>query len=341
MKVCKALVLFTLIIAIGCGGSTYLRSAKTYFHQHRDFANAEEQARLAVEEQPESWEAHFYLAMALAEQAKYEEAREHFVQARQYAPEDKAESILEQQRTYYVVHYRRGVSALETRDTQVAVDQFKTAIDIYSEDSNAYNNLGVAYTRLEMNQEALKAFEKAVEVDPNSVSAVKNLSGAYRSVHEYDKARQALERAIELAPDDAEVLVELGDISFENKDYSKSLDYYSSAADKMGDSAVLLYQIGACHFSLGDYNKAITSFMESARLAQNKDEEVYNDAMFNLGAAYLQLEDYDKALATLQRLLETQETPEIHEMIGRIYARKGMQKEALEELRKAEALRGQ
>ena len=71
MKVYRLTVVALLMFVIGCGGSTYLRSAKVYYERNKDYPKAEEFARKAVAEEPNNWEAYIYLAQALAQQEKY------------------------------------------------------------------------------------------------------------------------------------------------------------------------------------------------------------------------------------------------------------------------------
>jgi tetratricopeptide (TPR) repeat protein len=342
MRVLKMALIATVVVGIaGCGGSTALRSGKVYLQKNRDYPKAEEWFRKAIEENPDNWEGYYWLGWALAEQEKYAEANTVFTKARELAPEGRKQIVHENHRSFFVDHYKRGVTALETRNLEGAVEQFTMAVTLYSEDSNAYNNLGVAYSRLGDNENALEAFKRASEVDPSSISAWKNLGGSYMAANQPDLAKEAFEKIIEIDPGDAEASYSLGDSYFRAGDYEIALQHYTKSAEKLSDNALLHYQIGASYFRLEDYGNAVDAFMESARLSKDSDILTYEDAMFNLGVAYVQLEQYDTAVAVLQRLLEVQDTAEIHEVLGRAYARQGMQDKALEELRKAEEIRAQ
>ena len=341
MKVYRMIIVLALLTVLGCGGSTALRSCKVYLQKNKDFPKAEQWCLKAIDEEPDGWEGYYWLGWAQAEQQKYAEANEAFTRARELAPENKKEIVRENHRSFFVDHYKRGVTALETRNFEGAVEEFTKAVTIYSEDGNAYNNLGVSYSRLGENQKALDAFKQATDVDPSSVSAWKNLGGSYMTVGQSDLAMQAFEKILELDPDDAEARYSLGDAYFRAKDYEKALQHYLRAAENLSDNALLKYQVGASYFRSEQYAEAVEAFMEAARLSKDTDLLTYEDAMFNLGVAYIQLEQYDAAVAVLERLLEVQETAEIHEVLGRAYARQGKQDKALESLRRAEEIKAQ
>ena len=99
MKTVKFLIILAMVIAIGCGGSTAFRSGKTYFYQHKDYEQAEEAFRLAIQEEPDNWEAYLYLGLSLAEQSKFEEAKGHFLSAREKAPDDEKKMQAKEQQS--------------------------------------------------------------------------------------------------------------------------------------------------------------------------------------------------------------------------------------------------
>lgn len=341
MKVYRLTVVVLLMLVIGCGGSTYLRSAKVYYERNKDYPKAEEFARKAVAEEPNNWEAYIYLAQALAQQEKFSEAAEAFKGARDAAPEAKKGLVGDIQRTFYVINYNKGITANSTMNYEEAVGYFEKAVAVNPDDPKGYVNLGVAYSMLGDADKALDAFRGGVEADPTSVDAWRNLGITYQSVGDYARAGDAFTKVVELAPDDADGLFSLGDMYFNDKEFEKALQYYEQAAETRGDDAALQYQMGAARFSLKQFAEAGQNFQKSAALARDKDPTLYKDAMFNLGVAYIQMEDYDAAISTLEMVLQIEETVELHEMLGAAYSKKGMKDRAIEEFEKAKELAGE
>jgi tetratricopeptide (TPR) repeat protein len=349
MRTVKFLIMLALVLAIGCGGSTALRSGKTYYHQHKDYAQAENAFRQAVNEEPDNWEAYYYLALSLAQQEKYSEARGYFEKARELAPDDeKRRQVKEHQRSFFADHAKRGITALSTSNYEEAVRQFEEAVAVYNEDPVGYVNLGVAYSHLEPSAEipdpnlkAREAFMKSVEIDPTYVEGWRNLGINYRNSGDFEKAREAFAKIVEIDPEDLDALLSVGDMSFNLKDYEKALESYQEAAELEKGDALLYYNIGTADFQLGRYEEAGRAFQNAAALAQGKDQALYEDAMFNLGFSYMKLKNYDSAITTYKALVEVNDKPEYHEMLGSAYSNAGMSDEAVAEFRRADELRGQ
>lgn len=341
MRVSRVILAITLVIVVGCGGSTALRSGKVYYEKNKDYPRAEEWLRKAVVEEPTSWEAHLYLGLALAQQEKYGEAAGVFKKARELAPEAKKTLVHDNQRSFFVANYNKGITANSTMNYREAVDYFEKAVAIDPDDPKGFVNLGVAYSMLDEDEKSLQAFKRAVEADSSSVDGWRNLGITYQAMREFVLATEAFSRVVELAPDDTDGLFSLGDMYFNEKEYEKALQSYTKAAETRGDDAALQYQIGASYFSLQKYDDAVQAFQKAAALSQDRDTDLYKDTMFNLGVAYIKLEEYDAAIATLERVLQIDETAELHEMLGAAYSKKGMKDKAIEEFEKAKELSGE
>ena len=341
MKVFKAAVVLGLLIALGCGGSTAFRSGKVYYEKNKDYVKAEEMFRQAIEEEPQNWEAHLYLALALAQQEKYTEAEKSFTHARDIAPEERKELVYGNQHKFFVDNYNQGITRNSTKNYDEAVEFFKKAVAVEPTYAKGHVNLGVAYSMLKQNDKALAAFEEAVRVDPSSVEAWENLGITYQTMREYTKAREAFAKVVELDPEYVNGKFALADMYFNEGNYEKALEFYEETAEQKGDDAALQYQIGASNFSLEQYSGAAMAFQKAAALSKDTDMDLYRDAMYNLAIAYLRLEEYDAARATTERLLELEDTADLHELLGRILSKMGMKEEAIKEYERAKELEGE
>jgi tetratricopeptide (TPR) repeat protein len=328
MKVLKAAVVVGLLLVVGCGGSTAFRSGKVYYEKNKDYVKAEQMFRQAIDEEPQNWEAHLYLALSLAQQEKYSDAEKAFTRARELAPEEKKDLVYGNQHQFFVKNYNQGITRNSTKNYEEAVEFFKKAVAVEPTYAKGHVNLGVAYSMLNENDKALAAFEEAVRVDPNSVEAWENLGITYQAMKEYTKAREAFAKVVELDPEYVNGKFALADMYFNEGNYEKALEFYEQAAEVKSDDSALQYQIGASNFSLERFSEAAMAFQRAAALSQDTDMDLYFDAMYNLAISYLRLEEYDAAKATTERLLEMRETSDLHELLGRILSRMGLKDEA-------------
>lgn len=341
-------LLGALALAVaGCGGKTSvtMRSGKVYYHQNKDYPKAEEWFKKAVIEDPSNWEAHFYLALSQAEQDKYAEAGKAFENAYRLAPDDKTREVVTgNQQGFFAEHFKAGLSAKDTNNLGEAAKEFEMAVAVDPREPSGYINLAFCYREMGDKEKALTVMQKSVEIDSTSVYAWSNLGAAYRDVKDNDHAAEAFQKVVDLAPTDPDVkfgaLASLGDILFDKKEYDKALEYYTSAAEITTEDAALQYQIGAAYYQLGRYQEALAGFKKCAALIKDSDPALYADSMYNLGVCYLKVKNYDEAIGTLQTLLQTQETAEVHEMLGNAYSEKGLKEQAIEEFKKAKELSG-
>jgi tetratricopeptide (TPR) repeat protein len=330
-----------LLLVVGCGGSTAFRSGKVYYEKNKDYVKAEEMFRQAIAEEPQNWEPHLYLALALAQQEKYSEAEKSFTEAHGIAPEEKKELVYGNQHKFFVDNYNQGITQNSTKNYEEAVEFFKKAVAVEPTYAKGHVNLGVAYSMLNDNDKALAAFEEAVRVDPSSVEAWENLGITYQTMSEYAKAREAFAKVVELDPEYVNGKFALADMYFNEGNYEKALEFYEETAEAKSDDPALQYQIGASNFSLEKYSEAAMAFQKAAALSKDTDMELYFDAMYNLAIAYLRVEEYEAARGTTERLLEMRETADLHELLGRILSRMGMKDEAIKEYEKARELEGE
>ena len=343
MRLVKYAIVVALLVIMGCGGSTALRSGKVYYEKNKDYPKAEEWFKKAIAEEPGNYEAYLYLAMSEAQQQKYGEAEANFAKSIDLAPDEEKKAVAySNQHAFFVKHYNKGITLNSVADYEEGLSEFKKAVQVEPGFSKGHVNLGVTYSLLGDEDLALKSFQTAVEVDPTEPEGWRNLGITYRNLKQYDKARDAYERVLEIDPEDMDGMESLGEMYLMEKDYAKALESFTTVAEVKAEDPWLQFQMGSTNFSLEQFEESAVAYQKSAALAKTAgDDELYKNAMFNLSSAYLRMEQYDAATSTLQQLLSVEDTAEVHERLGQAYAKQGMTDKAMEEYGKAEALRGE
>lgn len=320
---------------MGCQ-STALTSAKVYLQQ-KDLGHAEEQLKLAITQNPEDAEAHFYLGTVFAETGRYEQMNASFDRA--LALSSKRQKDIEQERQkYWVQHYNRGVEAFQTDDMA----------------------------------EAAKAFEEATIIDPGQVEAFKNLAFCTYKLGQLDAALATYEQALAFSPEDADVLTRMGSIYYDQGNYEKVAAVFEEVSGLGKENVHTLSSLASAYEQLNQDDKAIAAYQKAAALDSENKNVLYNlgvlysnqerydqaveyykrvlqldpddsDARFNLALIYvLKLEQWDYALPILKELVETEpNNAEAWEMLSIVYARKNKVDESTQALKKAEKLKGE
>ena len=115
---------------------------------------------------------------------------------------------------YYQSHVMAG-------GPDLAVYEYRRAVQFNPSYAEAYNNLGVIYLEIKRYQDAEKAFIKALEVKPDFFEARNNLALVYMHVKRYHKALQELQEVVRVVPYNAEVHFNLAVLyvqGFKNRD---------------------------------------------------------------------------------------------------------------------------
>lgn len=86
-----------------------------------------------------------------------------------------------------------------------AVREFKQAIELKPDYSEAYHNLATTYMKLGRNDEAALAYQQALKFKPGLYQSHANLGFLYFNSGQRELARRHLETAAQLAPEDTVV----------------------------------------------------------------------------------------------------------------------------------------
>jgi len=119
-----------------------------------------------------------------------------------------------------------GIVFLKRNLFDDAIKEFRTAIEIDPDFTEAYNNLGYTLLRQQLYEEAIDAFAKGIKKDGNYADLHHNLGCAYLSKDKYGEAIKELTTAIEINEDYIAAMLKL------------SLAYLKSVASENQDAGL-------------------------------------------------------------------------------------------------------
>jgi len=155
--------------------------------------------------------------------------------------------------------YKHSVELSKRGKTQEAIEELKRAIAIYPEYVHAYNDLGVAYIRLDLIDDAIRALERSISLDPKALNPRLNLGIANVRRRDYEKAEQPLRQA--LAIDETVPLVHLYlGITLWKTDRSDEAESEFERALSLGgsDIAIAHYYLGQLYAGRGRIEEAVS-----------------------------------------------------------------------------------
>ena len=152
------------------------------------------------------------------------------------------------------------------------IESFKALIKINPLFSEAYYNLGVAYSESGEYKKAVDAYKEAIERNPYYFNAFVNLGVAYSKLDMYGSAINVYMNAINITPDDADVHINLGIALGRLGMYSQAITALKRATELDTHNAEAHYNLGFAYLMSNDKNSAINEY----EILKNLDTELAN-----------------------------------------------------------------
>jgi tetratricopeptide (TPR) repeat protein len=196
--------------------------------------------------------------------------------------------------------YNNGISALERKDFNTAVDLFSRSLSGKPGFEKALSNRAVGFTGLKRYNEALNDINLAISSSPENPDHYFNKSLIFAGMGRRDSQNVSLDKCLSLKGTHAFAAYYKGLLSYEDGRFDEAAGYYTIAL-KSDPSLIIAYNDrGSAKRALNDLPGAILDYQSAIR-ADPSHAYLHN----NLGSALRLAKQYDRALASFQKALET------------------------------------
>jgi len=196
-------------------------------------------------------------------------------------------------------HYGRGVAYRKLDRMDLAIDEFRRAIEATPRPSPlAYNNLGAALADRNQLEPAIAAFRTALEINPDYFEAHQNLATALVRQKRVPAALPSFQQMARIRPDDLEARYNSGTILLGQQQYQQAVVHLTEAVRIQPDHFWAHYNLAKALTGLGRTDEALTRYLQAIRI--NPDLVPARLAAARLLAAR---GDRDAALEQLQEVL--------------------------------------
>jgi tetratricopeptide (TPR) repeat protein/tRNA A-37 threonylcarbamoyl transferase component Bud32 len=250
-------------------------------------AEGEAVLRDLLRRQPKNPELLFYLANALREQKKLDEAVAAYRKA------------IELKHDLADAHNNLGIALYDQKKWDEAVAAYRKAIVLKSDYAVAYNNLGNALAEQQKLDEAVAAYRQAIDLKPDDAVAYNNLGNVLREQKKLDEAVAAYRKAIELKPDLAEAYNNLGIALTAQKKLEEALAAFRKAIELKPDSPVPYYNLGNALKDQQKLDEAVAAWRKAIDLKPD-----FATAYYNLGIALAEQQKVDEAVAAFRKAID-------------------------------------
>ena len=300
----------------------YAQRAELGFSEWQDIIGAEEDARRAVELDPESVNAAWILGKLLTNRyySRYISNME-----RNRKKEEEIFTVLkrvvELDPDHYSAHSLLGDLARRLGHPELAITSFKALTRIMPFRAEYHNELGQLYEAQNRYEEALHSYERVLTISPDDIILLTNAHNgigiAYQAKNNFEKAEYHIKRAVTLLEEY---------ISEMRMERMRSRDRII-LAQRLRENR---YQLAQVYLRFNAPQKAVQNFEKILTADAN-----YVPALTGIGIAYQMLNDVQRSENYLRKAIEsssTEEVPDAYNALGYLYAEQGIRLDEAETL---------
>ncbi len=199
--------------------------------------------------------------------------------------------------TYASAYINRGVEYGNKRNYKLALRDETLAIQLKPKYANAYHNRGACYADIGQFDRAIANYSEAIRFNPRSASTFGNRARAYENLEKFDRAMADYDRVIQIAPKDSENYSERGNAYLAKDDYKAAVSSFRKALQLSPNNdyalGCLAWLMAICpEAPFRNGKEAIRMGMRACELSQWKEPS----RIETLAAAYAESGDFDKAV---------------------------------------------
>jgi len=185
-----------------------------------------------------------------------------------------------------------------------AITQYNDYLAVFTEDADAYRNLGLVYKKLDKQDLALLNFEKSYSKDSSNIETKKELAYCYHAKKDYNNALKYYNFALKTEPENQELLANKALTLHAMNNYVAAIELYKELLDKQPNeriernltAASIAY--GYNLFDKKDYGQAILYFEDAINLNDKEASAYYGYAKANaeMGLLDTAIAGFEKAV---------------------------------------------
>jgi serine/threonine protein kinase len=166
----------------------------------------------------------------------------------------------------FFVHFDLGVKYQQQGRYDLAIEQYKKALEIEYNYAKTHNNLGSVYFLTKKYDQSIQEYQEAIDIKPDYAEAYYNLGLVYETLDKFESAEKNYLMAARFKPDHPQVHKSLGDIYKRLNKYEDAIKEYQRALKVTPDSSALHNRLGNAYFLIKQYEKAVGEYEKALSL---------------------------------------------------------------------------
>ncbi len=203
--------------------------------------------------------------------------------------------VIEKEPGVSFAYNNRGLVYADMGLNEKAVSDYDRAIALKPDFFRPYNNRGVIFIKKDLPDEAIRDFDRSIALNPSFGEAYMNRGIAYDRKGMFDRAMEDFGKALSLDPLSYETFINRGMACSERGLLDAAIENYSRAVSINPYSAAAFNNRGVIYFREGRYREAVADYDRALAINPGFREAHYNRAM-----AYIRTGMADRAAEDLR-----------------------------------------
>jgi len=223
--------------------------------------------------------------------------------------------------------------------TKLAVLEYQKTTQFDEGSYLAHLRLGANYARLNMLDEAQNELKLVQQYNPEDLQSHYLLALIYSTQKNYEKAAEEYEFILKkfsaAEPQNIEIYGYLGQLYYSQRKYDQAIIQFEKIFELEPENSDVMYLLGSLYLEVDGDERAVELLKKSIEISPDHD-----GSLNTLGYLYAEnSQNLDEALSLVNRALEINPNNGAYlDSLGWVYYRKGMYKEALVALKKADEI---
>jgi len=214
--------------------------------------------------------------------------------------------------------------------TDKAIEVYEKSVKVNSRQFQIYLIIGDLYARKGEIDKSIKAYERVTELEPSLPQGHGGLAELYARVGRYDEAINHIKKVIELEPNFWLAHSTLGSIYLDKGQNEEAIKPFKKAIELNPNSPQSYNNLGIAYTKLKKYDDATNAFKDAIKV-----DQIFDVAYLNLANLYIERNtQLDEAIKLTKQALNIRQSPEAFDTLALGYFKKGMYREALDEINK-------
>jgi tetratricopeptide (TPR) repeat protein len=263
MRHTRLFTVLAVLTLLATTGGTELTSGKIY-NQNGQYQEAITILKVAIEKEPDEWEAHYQIGFSYSNLDSVALAYAHFTKAKELNAKKATKDADNNIQSNYARHYKLGQSAFGRQDYAMAAKEFGIASLADPRQSAAHFNRAVAFSRLAETdstyaERTLREAEQALDLsepsDPNYPKALALVGRQLIALGREDDAPARFQKLIAESPASYPLLEEIGNDALARQQWKGASVFLGLTAEARAaageESYEVYYNAGVAHYQLG------------------------------------------------------------------------------------------